>query len=278
MKQARCAGRFATRKVYTPRTLKAWRATIMATVQKTGIRMSLAARSIQHTKKNFTGLSVVLTLSHFNQRPKEDYMKASDKGGGEFEQAPTGTHAARCIKLIDLGTQKGEYQGVPNLKHKIIIGWELPLSLMTTGDYAGKPFTVTRFYMLSLSEKATLRADLKSWRGRDFTAEELAGFEVRNILDKGCMLSIAPNKKGKAEVVAIMGLPQGLQLPPRVNELTYFSLDRAEFVRADFEKLSDGIKKMITASPEWAQLNNPQGYAEQEQQAPADNFDDDIPF
>ena len=93
-------------------------------------------------------------------------MIASDNGGGgTFEQAPVGAHPARCIKLIDIGTHHGEYEGVPNVRHQIIVGWELPGELIQTGDYAGQPFTVSEFYTLSLGEKSKLRPMLESWRG-----------------------------------------------------------------------------------------------------------------
>ena len=36
---------------------------------------------------------------------------ASDTGGGDFQQSPAGSHIARCVKLTDLGTQTGEYEG-----------------------------------------------------------------------------------------------------------------------------------------------------------------------
>ena len=35
-------------------------------------------------------------------------MKWSDTGGGDFEQPPIGTHMARCVRVIDIGTQRGE--------------------------------------------------------------------------------------------------------------------------------------------------------------------------
>jgi hypothetical protein len=43
-------------------------------------------------------------------------MRVSDTGGGDFEQAPAGTHMARCVRIIDIGTQFGEYQGKPNAR------------------------------------------------------------------------------------------------------------------------------------------------------------------
>lgn len=202
-------------------------------------------------------------------------MKWTDTGSGDFEQPPIGTHVARCIKLIDIGTQRGEYQGKATMKRQVIVGFELPNELMTEGDYAGKPFTVSRFYTASLSEKANLRKDLANWRGRDFTPEELMGFDSKNILDKPCMLSLTPNDKGKVRITGVMALPKGTAVPPRVNPIVYLSLEHGEFDQATFDALSDGYKKLIKVSPEYASLTRPQ--QPQGKSAFAD-MDDDIPF
>lgn len=181
-------------------------------------------------------------------------MQWSDTGGTEFEQPPVGSHVARCIKIIDIGTQKGEYQGQPNYKRQVIIAWELPTELITTGDYAGKPFSVSKFYTASLSEKANLRKDLANWRGRDFTPEELQGFDSKNILGKACMLSVIHNDKKKARVSGVMQIPKGLQVPEQVNETLYFSLDA--FDQKVYDSLSDGYKRMIELSPEYQHLKH----------------------
>lgn len=182
-------------------------------------------------------------------------MQWSDSGSGDFEQPPIGTHVARCVKIIDIGTQKGEYQGKATFKRQVIIGWELPTELMGEGDYAGKPFVVSRFYTASLSEKANLRKDLANWRGRDFTDQELAGFAAKNILGKTCMLSLTLNDKGKVRVTGVMAAPKGMAVPEQINPSVYFSLD--EFSREAFEKLSDGYKKFIQASPEFRSATDP---------------------
>lgn len=203
-------------------------------------------------------------------------MKWQDNGGGDFEQPPVGTHVAICTKIIDIGTQKSEYQGQANIRRQCIIGWELPNELMTTGDYAGKPFTVSKFYTASLSEKANLRKDLANWRGRDFSEEELSGFESKAILGKACMIALTPNDKGKVRVTGVMALPKGTTVPPQANQSLYFSLD--EFDRAVFEKLSDGHKKFIIASPEYRHVTNPQPATNNGGGAHFDDLVDDIPF
>lgn len=186
-------------------------------------------------------------------------MKWHEAGGGDFEQAPVGTYAARCIRMIDIGTQRSEYQGQPSIKRQCIIGFELPMELMTEGDAKGKPFVVSRFFTASLSKKANLRRELESWRGRAFTEQELMGFESKNIIGKPCMLSLIANDKGKTRISGIMAMPKGMTIPPQVNPSMYFSLD--EYDAKTFESLSDGIKKLIQSSPEWLELQRSPGRA-----------------
>lgn len=202
-------------------------------------------------------------------------MKWADNGGGDFEQPPVGTHVARCVKIIDIGTQKGEYQGKATIKRQCIIGWELPNELMSEGDYAGKPFVVSKFYTASLGEKANLRKDLANWRGRDFTEAELAGFEAKNILGKPCMLSLTTNDKGKTRVTGVMALPKGMDVPEQSAPTVYFSLD--EFDQKAFDSLSDGYKKFITASPEYRAITDPVR-SEPARKGSFEDMDDDIPF
>jgi len=205
-------------------------------------------------------------------------MKWADNGGGDFAQAPAGTHVARCIKLIDIGTQFGEYQGKPNSKRQVVIGFELPNELMTEGDFAGKPFFVSKYYTASLSEKANLRKDLVNWRGREFTAEELMGFESKNILGKPCMIQLTPNDKGKVRVTGVMQLPKGTTVPPQVTPSFYFSLERDEFNHAAFDALSDYYKDIITKTPEWQALQSKADPVSKQQGSKFDDLDDDIPF
>lgn len=178
-------------------------------------------------------------------------MKVSDKGGN-FEQVAPGTYTARCVRLIDIGTQTSEYQGKANSRRQVVIAWELPDALMEDGDSAGKPFLVSSFYTASLGEKANLRHDLVSWRGREFSEEELSGFDLVNILGKPCMLSIVQNEKGKSIIKGVMALPKGSAVGAQINTSLYFSLD--EFNPTIFETLPKFYKERIAASPEYGRV------------------------
>lgn len=182
-------------------------------------------------------------------------MILKENGSGkEFEQASAGNHIARCIGLIDIGTQQSEYQGKTTYARKIVVRFELPHELMAEGDYAGKPFLVSKFYTASLSEKANLRKDLESWRGRPFTEKELLGFDSKNLLDKPCMVNVVHTEKGKAKIASIAPIPKGMDIPPRINEILFFSLDPQEFSQATYDSLADFYKGEIQKSPEWEDL------------------------
>lgn len=180
--------------------------------------------------------------------------KWTDSGAKEWEQPETGNQVARCIRVIELGTQKKEYQGQTSWKRQTLIVWELPLSLMTEGEHTGKPFTISQFYTASLGEKANLRRDLENWRGRAFTQEELNGFDQRNILGKPCMLNLI-DREGKVRVSGVSSIPKGMTVPPQVNESIFYDVD--EHDEAVWNKLSDGIKKLIQQSKEWQERNAP---------------------
>ena len=205
-------------------------------------------------------------------------MRWSESSGGhDFEQAPTGAQVARCVRLIDIGTQDGEWQGKPTKKREVVITWELPNCLMTEGEYAGQPFIVSSFFTASLSETANLRKMLIAWRGRDFTPEELLGFDARNILGKTCMLNLI-SKNGKTKVNTVMQLPKGMPVPEQINPTVYFSLD--EFNQEVFDNISKGIKAKIEKSPEYQAIGQKgNGFEDLANDLPwVDEQEEDIPF
>lgn len=200
-------------------------------------------------------------------------MLLTSEGGKEFEQPPAGNHVARCYQVVDLGTQKGEYQGVPNSARKVSIRWELCNEFMTEGEMEGKPFSVGKIYTASIGEKATLRAHLESWRGKAFTPQELMGFDIKKLLGAPCMVNVGMTDKGKAKVLSVAALPKGMTAAPQANPNIHFDLEH--FDGAVFETLSKWTKGEIIKSPEYAR--NFQTTAPHESGSVAD-MDDDIPF
>lgn len=196
--------------------------------------------------------------------------------GSDFKPIDPGTYTAVCSRVIDQGTQTSAFYGTS--KRKVLLAWEIPeVEVEVDGDK--RPALVMSSYTASLSEKATLRKDLESWRGRKFTKEELEGFDLKNILGKGCMISVVHSEDGKyANVASVMALPRGMPAPPAPRELINFDLNA--FDQDTFDKLSDKMREKIRSSPEFKALT---GGFDPEQAGPTktfqhDDIDDEIPF
>lgn len=177
------------------------------------------------------------------------------KAGKSFEIVEAGMHKARCIKIIDFGTHDYEWQGVSVQKHKIMIMFELPDTVMQEGENAGKPFAIALFPTLSLHKKSQLRPLLVSWRGRDFTEEEAGNFDMFKLLDVPALLNIIHNKQGDnvyANIAAIMPLKKS-ECPERFNPLVSFSL--SDYNEAVFRSLSEKMQEKIKDSIEWKALS-----------------------
>jgi hypothetical protein len=162
-----------------------------------------------------------------------------------FEFPEPGSYVATCLKVIDLGTQEGEFEGRKTKRQQMILTWELDCPMED-----GRPFTISKWYTKSLHEKSKLRQDLAAWRGRDFTQEELrADFDPANLLDKSCMLTLVEDDKGRVRVGGVAKLPKGLQGPKLKNGKIYFSLE--DYREEIFEILPPKLQELIMKSPEW---------------------------
>lgn len=184
-------------------------------------------------------------------------MELPKNEGGNFEQTPTGTFIARCYRFIDLGSHEQTYQGESKgLKRLVMIGFELPTELMSEGEWAGRPFTISKRYTWSTHEKANMRKDLESWRGRKFNDTDFGpgGFDVRNLLGVPATLTIVHSEhdgKNYSNIASIGTAMKGVAIPPAVNPPVYVSLDPTRFDRQAFDNLSDKLKAFIALSPEY---------------------------
>lgn len=134
--------------------------------------------------------------------------------GRVFSPAPSGTHQAVCFGTWDIGWQVSEWMGKELEQRKVIIGWEIN-ELMEDGNFKGKRYTVYKRYTASLSERANLKKDLESWRGKSFTDEERKRFDVENLIGANCMLSIVHKTsvggKTYANISSVSKLTKGMQ-------------------------------------------------------------------
>lgn len=133
---------------------------------------------------------------------------ASDTGSN-IERAPVGNHQAVCVFVHDIGLQKSVYEGRENIRHQVIITWEIN-ERQETGDDAGKRFLLSKYYTLSLSEKSHLRKDLEAWRGVAFSKEELKGFDLERLKGANCFVNVVATENDKRKVTSVTPLPKGV--------------------------------------------------------------------
>lgn len=204
-------------------------------------------------------------------------MSLTVNEGASFKQIAPGTYGARCIRVIDLGTQTVKdfnNQDETKEKHQVMLTWELPGELILEGELKGQPYSVSRFYTALLSEKSNLRKDLEAWRGRNFTEDELRGFSLNAVLGKACMVSVVHSKNGKANVKAVLALPKGMNVPVAVNPIYSYDME-ADGFGEKFEALTKGVQKMIHGSREYQEISGIPAEHPEECNSPADS---EIPF
>jgi hypothetical protein len=201
------------------------------------------------------------------------YTEEHDMGiiakGQDFENPEPGTHVARCYRVIDLGTQFNERWNTR--QRKTLIGWELPNDMMKDGT----PFLIACRYTVSLSEKAYLRRDLESWRGRKFTAEELQGFDLDNVVGVPCLLGIVISEDGYANVTSVAPMMKGQQCPPPITKPQTFDIYNPDM--EVMASLSEKMRTIIESSEEWKGRSTAVADSGRPTVAEPD-FDDDIPF
>ena len=197
----------------------------------------------------------------------------SDTGGGDFKKVPQGTHLAVCNLVADMGLQESSYKGERKVQPKTYIRFETPnerVEYERDGKKHEGPMQIGATYTSSLGEKANLRHILESWRGRAFTQEELARFDIFAILGKPCLITVTHKESGGkvyANITAVTALPKGTATPTAENAPLKFS----ESEPADFDKLPEWLQKKIQAQLRPA-------ISGEAPRASTDDINDDIPF
>ena len=123
--------------------------------------------------------------------------------GKDFERIEPGLHHAVCSHVLDLGLHETKY----GFKRKVALCFELAEKMQD-----GRPFMQSALFTASLNEKALLRQQLESWRGKKMSDDEIQGFDVERLLGVNCMLNIVEdNKNGKnyTNITAIIKPPAG---------------------------------------------------------------------
>lgn len=216
-------------------------------------------------------------------------IKITNKGGADLAPIPADTHQAVCYGVVDVGThQPKNPQHKPT--RKLILLFELPFERADFGEKGNLPRGISCTLTQSLSDNAILRKFLKSWRGKDFTAQELEGFDPKVLIGQNCNLVISNNSQGDKVFSNIDGiLPLRKEKKDRNNNVIeaaqtkvaqenrslYFSLDEQDLTSLKFpDNMPKWIQQKISFSKEVVEANgglpdDQQSYDEQRPDNPA---------
>lgn len=211
-------------------------------------------------------------------------MPIAKESGGNFTPVPPGSHIARCIACISLGTQPSDRFVAA---YKVMLTWEVPSErVQFNGQEA--PMTISKEYTLSLGKKSNLRKDMEGWRGREFTANELQGIAVEKVLDCPCMLSVIHKQSASgstyASITGISKMPKGISCPERFHKLVHYEIEQGR--DETFKALPEWVRKKIEQCEEWVHPPIDQEQPDDTKepvnavngQAPAQVVEDDVPF
>ena len=202
-------------------------------------------------------------------------IKKNTGGGGNFTPISEDLHEAVCIAVIGIGEQYNKFND--NMQQKLMITWEIPKERREWETKDGVkhegPGVISKNYTVSLDDRSNLYKDLIAWRGRDFTIEELEGFDLSNILGKSCKIMVTHTTKGDktyANVANIMAF-KGTPLTPEQPLVNYDANDHNE---EEFAKLKEWQQKLVVLP------NGKHPYMEgkPEEVKTEDVKDDDLPF
>lgn len=183
------------------------------------------------------------------QQDDGDELVARDAGSKDFAEHPEGQFPAVCVDVVDMGNYMDERFG--KMKRKIRIVFQTTAENHENLNEQGrpKPFIISAWFTLSLSEKALLSKFLEDWFGKKLTPEQrAAGIKLEKLVGQYAFIQIAqaPSRKDgkmRANIQTVMRLPDGL---PRV-------------IPRDYVRVKDRPKDANT---------QPQGIRGQPQQAP----------
>jgi hypothetical protein len=181
----------------------------------------------------------------------------AENNGGNYEIMEAGNYLARCYQMIQIGTVEEEFQGKKKQTPKVMLSFEFPTEQKVFKEENGmQPYSLSKEFSLYMNDKANLRKFLESWRGKAFTEEQSAKFDITVLIGIPCMVNVIhkENSKGniRANIGSISPLMKGLECPPQINPSLILSYDN--FNHEAYSKLPEFLREKIASSKEYKQL------------------------
>lgn len=145
-----------------------------------------------------------------------------------FRNPPEGFWQAVCVDVVDMGLQEMTWKGHTKEVHRGRIVWQIPETFEfedpDTHEKKTARYTISKFYTMSLHEKAELRKNLEAWRSKPFTDEELKGFDLEVLIGVNCQIGIihrVTDNGTYANVSTIAPPPKGMKDEDKLKPLDY---------------------------------------------------------
>lgn len=151
--------------------------------------------------------------------------KGKISSGGSFERIGEGTYPARIARLIDLGIQRDEYQGVVSTRPKVLIEFELPTERGGSGD---KEFAKTVLKEMTLSFGGGIDKGLGTIVKAAIpgtTKATLGNTDLSVLIGKAVSVTIGTTSGGKDKVTAITSLMKGMTIDEVSDRAVLFDFD-----------------------------------------------------
>ncbi len=176
------------------------------------------------------------------------------------ELVEAGTHMARCVQIIQIGSvtnETGPYKG--KVRQVVRIVFELVDLLKVFSEEKGpQPIWKDKEYTFSMYKDSELRKHIESWRGKAFTDEEAAAFDISKLLTQPCLVGIGHKvAQGTGNtydyINSIMKPMKEITVPPLKTTPVYLSYE--DWDDAVFLSLPEWIRKKMEGTPEFKALD-----------------------
>lgn len=159
----------------------------------------------------------------------------------KWEQAPAGTHAARCIGFVDLGTHMVAFQQQEPKETRLC---RIYYDLVNLKTKDGKNMVVFQKYTYSPSPKGNLMKTLKSWLNvKD------ANFDMADLIGKPALVKVEESKSGEyTNVTTVMEVPKGTKVKESNEQTHMLFLEPDDFDINEFNELPEGLQGTIMDS------------------------------
>ena len=186
-------------------------------------------------------------------------MKAPQQDSKPRQLCPPGVQPARCVWLIDIGTQL--YKPTGQSQRKLIIGFETPNARADFGK-GSQPFLIKRtfaFCMTARNKKTKLREFIEGWRGKPYaTDEDASDMDFSRLVGAAAIIVVQHKQSASGtvfeDIAAITPCPKA-ECAPQVNASIMYSIE--DGMGGAYGKLPEWLQKQINESKEFTDPSTP---------------------